>query len=771
MQMSVIVAGSPRAGKFITSLLATMTAIMLFLASVPSPAQASGSDNLPVYTSPIDITGLKLQLRAAVPDRNTGKPVEVSLPAGPLGPEMNALLSTPLSMLMDQYWSVNRSVPYVNSGLLKASITPRENACIGEDGIIQRVQQEVQKIGSSYSAYDISCNLAPSGTLVAKLVDPYLYLGYVLTHNSVSFTLTTPYTCHAHHGTLACPDDPHLTIQFVTVITTPVRTPDLCHITAGDGVVSIQDVNIDGSSSLTGSLAQLGDDLFLGHKFSAAERAIENTVVKQPLPLDSYLKELRNSDACSGRNPVLHRALVPFRTLDTLIQPPQGVILRAMHAGITAPIVDAPDPWSSSNPSQPTFTHPMISANQPLVVAGSSLQISGQYFPANNISGLANQLPLSVSHGGYGANSMILGGVCWGGFTEFKWSLMASPFGAGRVEQVPGDPDGVCARNHEVNNLIPATTYDFRARDCDQFTCSPWSAPLRRMTAAASGGKGPGADRGTVTLIIDRNTECKAPWCGPALNGRVAQQPGNAGPSPSNGIPTSGECNTPLCRVGMSSSAAKVASNPPPSSCDTPLCRGAHSSAASVAANATNGGSNAPWSRPPEKSAHTSQIPIPVGSATLTPQGTFVTTVTVPSSLAPGNHTISASSGDAEAEVAINVTTPNSGRGASLMVIAIVAVGETGCPNRPSSSVAGDTSFMLFGAGFTPGNVSVFADRATGTRPLGTASVHADGTFCEQMRGISSRELGPHTLLAVENGAVQTQAAITVVPPTQTHVN
>ena len=222
----------------------------------------------------------------------------------------------------------------------------------------------------------------------------------------------------------------------------------------------------------------------------------------------------------------------------------------------------------------------------------------------------------------------------------------------------------------------------------------------------------------------------------------------------------------------MSSSAARVASSqPPPSTCDTPLCRSSHSSAASVAANARSGESNVPWNRNADKSTHTSQIPIPVGSAMLTPQGTFVANVTIPSSLAPGNHTISASNGDVEADLAISVTAPTSSRGASLVIIAIVANGESGCPNRPSSSIVGDTNFMLFGMGFTPGSVLVYADRATGTRPLGTANVHADGTFCEQMRGISVRALGPHTLLAVENGAVQAQAAITVVQPTQNHIN
>lgn len=754
-------------GRKLTNSLLTATSALLFLSVCgPFAARAAGNDNLPIYTSPIDITGLKLQLRAVVPDRDTGKPVVISFPFGPLGPGMQAMLSTPLSALMDQYWSVNRSVPYMKAGPLKGLITPRENACAGEGGIVQQLQQQVRKIGSSYSAYDISCNLASSGSLVAKQVDSTLYLGYLLTHNSVSFTLTTPYTCHAHHGTLACPDDPRLTIMFVAEITTAIHTFDLCHITAENGEVSIQDVDIDGSSSLTGSLAQVADDLFLGHKFSTAERSIEATVMKEPLPLDSALKELRSSDACSGRNPVLRRMLVPFRTLDTLIQPPQGVILEVKHAGITSPALDAPDPWANSRPGQPTFNRPMISANQPLAVAGSSVQITGQNFPANNASTLVNRLPISASHGGYGANSIILGGVCWGGFTELQWSPMGMSL-AHRDLQVPGDAEGGCAKSFEVSNLIPANTYDFRARDCDKFTCSPWSAPMRRMTAAAGSG---GTNKGTVTLIIDRNAECKAPWCGPALNTHVGQPQANiAGPT-ANGIPTSGECNTPLCRVSMSSSAVKAESNPSPAACDTPLCRSSHSSAASVAANARSGGSTA-WSRTPDKSIHTSQIPIPVGSAILTPQGTFAATVTLPASLTPGSHTIWASNGDVEAEVAINVTAPNAGRGASLMIIAIVAAGESGCPNRPSNSIVGDTNFMLFGAGFAPGSVSVYADRATGSRPLGTANVPADGTFCEQMRGISGTQLGPHTLLAVENGAVKAQAAVTVVPPTQTHVN
>src|ERR1051326_8912123 len=513
-----------------TFLVSSIICLQIVLASAQS-------DNLPVYTSPIDVTGLRLELHAIAPDRDTGAPVDVSFPGGLLGPKMKLLLATPLSSELDQYWNV---IPDPKTGK-----TPRANACTGPKGIAQQLAAQIHQIGSSYSAYDISCNLATAGKLLAKQAGATLFLTYLLTNYTVSFNATSPYTCHAHHGTLLCPDDPHFQITFATEITTEINSPDLCHITAENGTVSTQDVSIDGSSSLTGAIAQAMDDLVLGHKFSRAETSIEAVEQQQPLPLDGFFKELRTSDGCTGKDPALRRALVAFRDLETLIQPPKAIKLQMQHAGITPPTIDAPDPWSNrSAQNQPSFTHPMISANQPLVVAGSSIQVSGQYFPANDALNLANQLPMSLTHGGYGANSIIAGGVCWGaGFTELRWSLMATAFGASRSALLAGDADGACATTYQLTNLIPATTYQVRARDCDAITCSPWSTPLKRMTAAAGGA---GAHKSTVTLIIDRNADCKSPWCQPVRNGGVAQRPANV-VSPPGGSPNSGECNTPLC--------------------------------------------------------------------------------------------------------------------------------------------------------------------------------------------------------------------------------
>ena len=59
-------------------LLAGLGALVLLLGGSSVPR----AQFLPVFTSPIDITGLKVQLRLFAPDRETGQPVSVPLPVG-----------------------------------------------------------------------------------------------------------------------------------------------------------------------------------------------------------------------------------------------------------------------------------------------------------------------------------------------------------------------------------------------------------------------------------------------------------------------------------------------------------------------------------------------------------------------------------------------------------------------------------------------------------------------------------------------------------------
>ncbi len=62
-----------------------LLALLMLLASAANAVQR-GQENLPVYTSPIDITGFRVELHVSAPDRETGKPIDIALPIDLLGP-------------------------------------------------------------------------------------------------------------------------------------------------------------------------------------------------------------------------------------------------------------------------------------------------------------------------------------------------------------------------------------------------------------------------------------------------------------------------------------------------------------------------------------------------------------------------------------------------------------------------------------------------------------------------------------------------------------
>lgn len=610
-------------------------AMLLFGTSVTRGQPGSGK--LGVYTSPIDITGLKIQLRVVAPDRESGKPVEVALPVDLIGPKMNQLFSTPLSTQIDQYWNANRDP--------KTGLTAREAACDGKDGIKMQVAKEVAKLGPSYSAYDISCNLASTGRMVAEQVGATMILGYLLTNNTVSFTSTSPDTCQAGSGTPVCPNNPRFTVHFATEIVTVVRTPGLCQLNAENGTVYVTAASIDANNAAA-EVAKL----FGGQKFVAAEVAITNTVRNQPLPIDDSFNELRTSDACTGKTPGGSRILTAFRDLETEIDLRHGIILRASHVGIAAPWfygTDSGDAGSDEIPSVPSFTRPMISTTQPLVTAGNAVQVTGQYFPPNTNP---NALLVPVQHGGYGKNSDILGGICFAGATELQWGPVDGPL---HLQRLQGDAQGKCAASYEAINLTPNTRYQFRARDCDPITCSPWSVMLILTTGKTE------ANVDKVLLTLDGGT--------------------------------------------------------------------------------------------------------PLGTVTVNAQGTFTASITIPAMTSAGAHTIHAIDSNAKADAAFQVRAPSAvgGSKASIMMVGVLH-GEAGCPNHPISSVVTDDTVMLFGSGFAAGTVTIHLDALTGVT-LGTATARADGSICQKIQTAPGNKAGAHTLVAVQNGAVVAQTAVTFV--------
>jgi hypothetical protein len=456
------------------------TVFAVILLSLPAAAQPT------TFTSPIDITGFQTQLRVVAPDPNTGSPINAALPTGLLPPKISVFFTTPLSGQIDQYWAVTPDA--------KTGKTPRDGACNGPTGIVHQIQTSVAKVGSGFSAADISCNLASTGKLLLQQNGSALTLAYLLTNNTVTFRATTPFTCAPGHGTAFCPTDPVFKVTFATELITTVDAPGLCGLTATNGTVVVQAVDIEGDS-LTGKLAILTDSLFLGHKFPAAEQGIESSQNQVALPLDADFQQMRSSRACASGDP-LHRILLTFRDFNVALVR-SSLVFTMTHPPLLPPVVSVPNPSvvGPAPPSQPTFTRPMIATTRPSVPAGSSVEVTGQFFPPN--PNRATSLPVTFTHPGFGGNSIVLGGPCFGGGTDLRFGPAASPQS---TQRLLGAGQSTCPNSFNAINLTPATAFQFSARDCDAITCSLFSAPVRVTTATVD------PNRGRLNLTLDAVT-------------------------------------------------------------------------------------------------------------------------------------------------------------------------------------------------------------------------------------------------------------------------
>jgi hypothetical protein len=443
------------------------------------------SVNLPVFTSPIDVTGLPLVMRVSAPDRETGRLVDIPLPPGFLGPKFSRLLGAPISAQFDRFWSVDLD-PVRGQ-------TVRALACDAPGGIKDQVTTQVAKLGKV--AHDISCDLASNGQVLVKQIGSTLILAYLLRNNAVTFQSTSAQTCSPANGTIFCPNDPRFTVTFAIEIVTTLRAGGICELFGGDGQVFIQGASFE-SENAAADIAMF----FAGQRFVAAEVAMTNTVRNQPLPLDDALKELRDGDLCARRLPGADRMLFAFRDFQPEIDLSRGIVLHATHAGILAPVVNVAQPTPSGGlppPNVPSFFRPMISTAQPLIKAGDAVSLRGQHFPTP--VNLATALPVSLEHDSRNP-SVILGaapgGVCFnGGGTDFEFGPVG---GALRTDRLPATAQGACAPATTAQPLTPLTSYQFRARDCDPFTCSPWSAIARATTAHMD------RSMGNVLLVLDR---------------------------------------------------------------------------------------------------------------------------------------------------------------------------------------------------------------------------------------------------------------------------
>lgn len=425
------------------------------------------------YTSPIDITGMKLQVRAFAPNRDSGVPFEIPLPPGILA-NMTPLLATPLSSQFDQKWS-----------------PLRQQACENIKPIVaKRISDTKIPVLGSISAYDIQCTFQSTGKLFVQGKGTVLLLAYQLTGNKINMYVATHATCHPGHGLPGCPIDPHFTVTFMLQITTIISMDDLCQIVVSPPTVTTHSPQIDGSDNFTGAIVQAADDLISGSEhFTAAEQAIKAMQTTYPVSLADSFSQLTNSDGCQNKNPVLSSALKAFSNLEAVIEPlpvttnpPTGILLRVTHRGIQTPVLDA----NGSLPSTPSFNRPAISTAVPTVAPGANLSIQGLHFPPSVDH--SHLLPMGFAHPGYAGSKLLnIGkGACYGGATE----LQVTPAnGQPNIERIPGDANGNCISSYDVKNLIPGTAYQFRARDCDPITVVPGRHPRKHPLTPPLGTK------------------------------------------------------------------------------------------------------------------------------------------------------------------------------------------------------------------------------------------------------------------------------------------
>jgi hypothetical protein len=317
-----------------------------------------------------------------------------------------------------------------------------------------------------------------------------------------------------------------------------------------------------------------------------------------------------------------------------VIEPNIGLI----HMRFTHPPLVPPKTFGAPVPS---FAGPAITA-PPIAAAGSTITVSGQFFPTQRVE--PTVLSVALQHDS----------ACPGGRTDLKWGPQGGPT---RWDHLPIDS---CNTDDPLSNLTPGTTYQFQARDCDDSTCSQWTAPFNLTTASASDA-GMGGD---IPLTLD----------------------------------------------------------------------GA-----------------------------------PLGTTKAGADGRFDKDVVIPAGTAPGNHKLRATSGHLTPETGVQVTAATGGN--TTMILTGTFYGDRGCPMRPltDKAIQMESPFSVFGAGFTPGTMTLHLDSATGIG-LGSATVGADGTFCnDAFQGPPSSQLGDHTLVAVQDANVRFTLPIKVVRPS--HVN
>jgi len=388
--------------------------------------------------------------------------------------------------------------------------------------------------------------------------------------------------------------------------------------------------------------------------------------------------------------------------------------------------------------------------------------------------------------------------------------------------QDPGSPErapnGASQSYHQVSNLLPGTAYLFKVKACDRIIfgiggtqCGTLSSVYQATTPflPVTGGR--------PTPIVSGNpvgaTEIDITWTTPQSDHNYdhyvvqyqAQAPagGTAPPAKSDQVPFGFNSYqainlTPSTTYSFTVQGCDLALFPTPgvdcASPSAPFTATTTNGASSVTTgggtiignlkatisvtpptiNAGNTvtiiGSSFPLNDGPVNVGYSWSGPSPSGGQTggsgggvpvtnVSAQGTFTATLTIPSGIPPTTVTVSAGSKTASATATVQVVAPSS---KGTLTLVYTPDGSTVTDFAPDCGC-----YTLSGINFTPGLVTIFLDSPQGSQLL-TATVGADGTFSQPFDPTAAQiggKYGQHTLVAVQNGNVAGQLAVTVDPP------
>ncbi|TGQ15950.1 MULTISPECIES: hypothetical protein [unclassified Mesorhizobium] len=649
------------------------------------------------FTSPIDITGSRFTIEAVAPDKDTGVvgPVQQTLVQG-----FATLAATPINLLFDTRWN---GTPEQQA----AGASPRQASCDGTGGIKETIEAKVKKLG--HTAFEITCNLATTGSVFVQQAPEGLYVSYQLFDNHGSFKVRNDVA------------DARFSLTFALEVTTLIRNGGtICGLSAAAPTVLLHGVQIKPENAGASIYDFLNpSDLT---KMELETEAKERTT---SISINDVFKQLQ--DTCN-RGDVISKVIAKFTGLETDIKPPKGVTFRAIHPAIAAPRSNNVDlasgrytcvggyVWRNAYPDDVVCVTPqrasqvqdenglaksrrdpnggpygeatclagfvwraarsddlvcVLTASRDLV-AQENADAASKWVTGSTVPSLTRPSISAPPVVAAGANFNVSGqffppvadptrlklsfsrdttSACVGGSSQLevtKSGQVAAP-----AILKPSSNMSSCSYSYDVVGLAPSTAYSFRLRDCDYVTCSPWSTPFATTTLGPNNGPGP------VAIVLDSG----------AMLGTVA-------------------------------------------------------------ADAAGG---------------------------------FLTSVRLPADTAPGVHKLTASTGGRGDTIELRVT-PAGGETATLMVT-IAFFGDVGCPMRELDppKIAADYTFPLFGSGFSPGKVRIYLDSSNGGLNLGSATVGADGTFCSEFRAIPTDKLGQRNLVAVQGGTERSVLPVEVV--------